>query len=102
MLVVTIGSLVAIAALGVNLILAVWTGAPPRPVPMTTWLGVMILAASVLWTRWDEDETTIVAAVATAQPVCYPVSSLQAEPSLDGAVLTGIVVGASACNIWAV
>ena len=75
---------------------------PIQPVPMTTWLGVMILAASVLWTRWDDDETAIVAAVATTQPVCYLASSVQAQPTADGALLTGLINGTAACNIWAV
>jgi len=103
MLIVTIGSLVGVAAMGLNLVAAVWNGRAPRPVPFTTWLGVMVLAASVLWTRWDEDEPgTIVAAVATAEPVCSASSeTLQAEPSAGGTRLDGIWAGPRGCHLWA-
>lgn len=102
MLIVTIGSLVGVAAMGFNLVSAVWNGRAPRPVPLATWLGVMVLAASVLWTRWDEDEaSTIVAAVSTAEPVCsVPGGPLHAEASLDGALVKG-TLGSQACHVWA-
>lgn len=110
MLVVTIGSLVGLAVMGLNLCVAVWRGIPPRPVPVTTWLGVMVLAASVLWTRWDSDETgTLVAAVATAQPICA-VSDAAAyvEPYTGGARLARLAhlegrwSGSRGCHVWAV
>ena len=104
MLVVTIASLVGVTAMGFNLVAAVWSGHPPRPVPVTTWLGVLIMAASVLWTRWGEDETgTIVAAVATAEPICSVAdATVQVEPGAGGALLSGSLTGAAGCHIWAV
>jgi hypothetical protein len=104
MLVVTIGSLVGVGSMGLNLIAALWTGRHPRPVPITTWLGVLVLAASVLWTRWgDEDTQTIVAAVATAQPVCaMSTAPVRVETYPGGARLDGAWSGSRSCHIWAV
>lgn len=103
MLIVTIGSLVGVGAMGLNLVSALWNGRHPRPVPMSTWLGVMVLGASVLWTRWGEDETqTIVAAVATAQPVCWLSGGpVRVETYFSGARLAGNWSGSRSCNLWA-
>ena len=104
MLVVTIASLVGVAAMGMNLAVAVWRGSSPRPVPLTTWVGIMVLGASVLWTRWDGDETTtIVAAIATAQPMCSASgTALRSEPAAGGAHLDGAWGGPTGCYVWAV
>ena len=103
MLVVTIGSLVGVGAMGLNLVSALWNGRHPRPVPMSTWLGVMVLSASVLWTRWGEDETsTIVAAVATAQPICSVSGApVRVETYVSGARLEGSWSGSRSCHLWA-
>ncbi len=103
MLVVTIGGLVGVGAMGLNLVASVWNGLAPRPVPLTTWLGVMVLAASVLWMRWDDDETnTIVAAVATADPVCS-VSGAPHRVAVyqGGAQLDGNWASSPGCHLWA-
>ena len=103
MLIVTIGSLVSVAAMGINLCVAVWHGLAPRPVPLTTWLGIMVLSASVLWTRWDEDDSgTIVAAVATAEPICsVSASPLHVDAGIGGGRLRGDWSGARGCHVWA-
>jgi hypothetical protein len=104
MLIVTIASMVGVAAMGLNLSAAVWNGSPPRPVPVTTWLGIMVLAASVLWVRWDDEETgTIVAAVATAEPICFlPDAPVHVETVPGGAYLEGSGNSSPACHIWAI
>jgi hypothetical protein len=103
MLVVTIGSLVGVAGVGFNLVAAIWSGRPPHPVPISAWLGIMLLSASVLWTRWDEDDTnTIIAAVATAEPVCSTSGisvSVAARPG--GGRLDGRWTGSRGCHLWA-
>jgi len=103
MLIVTIGSLVSVAAMGINVSIATWHGLAPRPVPLTTWLGVMVLSASVLWTRWDEDDTgTIVAAIATAEPMCsISAVPLQVDTGVGGGQLQGSWSGARGCHVWA-
>jgi hypothetical protein len=104
MLVVTIGSLVGVTAMGLNLSVAIWKGNPPRPVPVSTWLGIMVLAASVLWARWDDDETgTIVAAVATAEPICsLSDTPVHVETVSGGAYLEGSGNSSPGCYIWAI
>ncbi len=104
MLIVTIGSLVGVGVMGLNLCTAVWRGIAPRPVPVTTCLGVMVLAASVLWTRWDGDETsTLVAAVAADQPICaVSEATASVQQYAGGARLEGSWSGARGCHVWAV
>jgi hypothetical protein len=104
MLVVTIASLIGVAAMGMNLAVALWRGSSPRPVPLTTWVGIMVLGASVLWTRWDGGEpTTIVAAIATAQPMCLVSgTALRSAPAAGGAHLDGAWRGSAGCYVWAV
>jgi hypothetical protein len=104
MLVVTIGSLVGVGSMGMNLAAALWTGRHPRPVSMTTWLGVLVLAGSVLWMRWGDDDTqTLVAAVATAQPTCAVSSApVGVETYPGGARLDGAWTVSRGCHIWAV
>ena len=102
MLIVTIGSLVGVAALGVNLAAAVWQARAPGPVPLTTWFTILVLSASVLWARWEEDEAgTLVAAVATAQPLCLSGSAPLLVDSHAGVVQVSSSSNDAHCHIWA-
>ena len=59
-LLVTGASLLGVAALGGNLAVAIWTGRLPRTVPLSAWLGVILLAASVLLTREAHEDAALV------------------------------------------
>ena len=99
-LLVTGASLLGVAALGGNLAVAIWKGRLPRTVPLSAWLGVILLAASVLLTREAHEDVALVAGAAHQPPRQQPGLEIRSQGS--DVVLLGRGRACEDCGIWAV
>ena len=99
-LLVTGASLLGVAALGGNLAVAIWTGRLPRTVPLSAWLGVILLAASVLLTREAHEDAALVAGAAHQPPRQEP--GLEIRKQGSEVVLVGRRGACEGCGVWAV
>lgn len=97
---VTGASLLGVAALGCNLVVAIWARRLPRTVPLSAWLGVILLAASVLLTREAHEDVALVAGLAHQPPRQEPELEIRNQGS--DVVLVGRGRVCEDCGIWAV
>jgi hypothetical protein len=95
-LLVTVISLAGVAALGCNLVVAIWKGRPARRVGLAGWLALILLAASALFVQ-DTPEDVALVASATQMVAC------EATLETTGGRSTVLRGGwkSPACNLWA-
>ncbi len=98
-LLVTGASLLGVAPMGGNLAVAIWTGRLPRTVPLSAWLGVILLAVSVLLTREAHEDVALVAGAAHQPPRQEPGLEIRSQGS--DVVLLGRGRACEDCGIWA-
>jgi hypothetical protein len=103
-LVIAGAGVLGIGYLGWALTRAIWTGRPPRRIPLSASVLVALATAHILSGQRSGPAPTLVAAAATIEPTCVVSHAAPTSPRRHGdlVTLTGTDQLRSDCSLWAI